>query len=211
MKKHLIFVALMMLSLCLSAQRPHLQLGVHAGLNARAYGIKVLALFIVVTDSTVSETDTIITLKGTDGGFQIGFLFRISKARKYAETGINFVRTSVPVFSTEIDSAASDAKTVYGVEIPFLVGYKVVSTPLFKWRLSTGLNLGIIGKVKANDQGFSRSDFTNPRVGLRAGTGIDLAMMYLDFYYTLGLTKEFKSLDIRTQSHLVQLNIGVLF
>jgi len=212
MKKILLVLIVSVIATTAFSQRMHLQLGVSAGLNARAYNIKVLALIVVINDTNVTQTDTTIKLKGTDGGYHIGCLFRVSKGRKYAETGLNFVRSSVPVFDDQnVDSLNSDSKKVYGVEIPFLVGYKVVNTALFKWRFSTGLNLGIIGKVKSNELGALKKDFTNPRVGMRFGTGIDLANITLDFYYTLGLTKEFKSLDIRSQSHFIQLSFGVLF
>lgn len=210
MKKLILFIGFSFLVLTIWAQRPNLQLGITFGINARVFNIKPLVLVIDAN----GQIDTIgqSRLTGFDAGYQIGFFFRATQKRRYAEIGTNFLRSSVPILDiSQTDTSNVDETTVYGVEFPILVGYRIVDKALFKLRVNTGFSLTVIGKVRDNVQGYSRRDFVNPRVGLRYGLGFDLAFFAFDMYYTLGLTREFRELETRSQSHGLLMTISVIF
>ncbi len=213
MKKVLLILILGFSTLQVMAERPNLQLGIHFGLNARVYRLNYLVATTDLSDPN-NPRDTLFdqTVNGLEGGYHIGFFFRVTKKRKYAQVGVDFIRTSAPVFSNSIsDTSASDDVAVFGVELPFLVGYRIVETPKFKWRLNTGLSMTILGKVNENDAGFKLKDYVNPRVGMRFGMGVDIAFFIVDFNYAIGLTREFRSISTRAQSHSFALTIGFVF
>lgn len=198
--KHIIllFALLFLLSQPLHAQRPNLQLGFQAGINGTYLEARL---------------DDPTELFGV--GYQGGIYFRVTKKRGFGEIGLNFIR-SVSFSSKEEmknDINLEDNLVVFNTEIPIMAGYKLIKTPFTKWRLYSGLNVSFTGKTfneEISNTSIRRKDFQQPHLGVRVGTGVDIAFFTLDMNYTLGMTNALK-FDFWTQSHFWMFNGGVVF
>ncbi|MCP4125164.1 MAG: PorT family protein [Bacteroidetes bacterium] len=176
------------------AQRPNLQLRAFAGMN-------------VITVTSKSEP----SLDGVSTGYLAGFGVRITKKKLYGQLDFNFIRSGISVDLRRIGGTLPKSSVrISAFEAPLVVGYKFANTAFFKWHLFTGINTLIVTRVKENDIGLQRDDLHNAQFGLRAGSGIDFAFFTFDFHYTYGLNKLIKDSG-RTNSHLLEFNIGVIF
>ena len=187
---------LLLLPLSLQAQRPNLQLGVIFGTNASIINQKLV------------ELDP-----GVGAGFQGGFYFRITKLKVYGEVGMNFIRQTAFLSINSLDSLIAEENGIrlFKSEFPLIVGWKPVKTPLLKWRLYSGFIPTFIGRVfDDNDLGYDKKQWTNPNIGWRLGTGVDIAFFTLDFNYSVEIVKSLRRV-FRTQSQLFQFNFGVIF
>jgi len=161
----------------------------------------------VVTVKSKSEP----ALDGVSVGYLAGFGTRITKRKLYGQLDFNFIRSGISVDLERIGGTLPKSSVrISAFEAPLVVGYKFVNTAFFKWHMFTGINTLIITGVKENDFGFQRSDLKNPQFGIRTGSGIDFAFFTFDFHYTYGLKKMIKDAG-RTNSHLLEFNIGVIF
>lgn len=192
--RSLLLALLLMAAGGVSAQRPNLQLRAFGGMN-------------VFTIQSKSDPE----ISGVSVGYLAGFGARITKKKLYGELDLNFIRSGIPVDLRRIGGTlpASDVR-VSAFEAPLLVGYKFANTPFFKWHLYTGINTLLVTGVSDNSFGLTKGDLHNPQFGLRAGSGIDFAFFTFDFHYTYGLNKLIREAG-RTNSHLLEFNMGVIF
>jgi len=185
---------LMLIIINLQAQRPNLQLRVFAGMNVFTLKSKSNPL-----------------LDGVSVGYLGGFGARITKRKLYGEMNFNFIRSGIPLELQRIGSNLPNSTiNISAFEIPIVAGYKFANTAFFKWSMYTGINTIIVTRVKQNDLDFTKSDMKNPQFGLRGGSGIDFAFFTFNFHYTYGLNKLIKN-ENRTNNHLMEFNIGVIF
>lgn len=192
MKKTLA-ILLCILSFEAFAGRPNLQLRVFAGMN------------VFTVKSRVNPA-----LDGVSVGYLAGFGGRITKNKLYGELNFNFIQSGIPLELRIGGNLQKSNVRVSAFEVPVLVGYKFVNTAFFKWSMYSGINTLIVTGIRENDLDFKRSDIRNPQFGLRAGSGIDFAFFTFNFHYTYGLNKLLKDQG-RTNSHLLEFNIGVIF
>jgi hypothetical protein len=160
--------------------------------------------------------------KETIYGYQGGFSLRVSRGRAFIEPSFGFLRTHVALSDTIIkqfnDLGLENPQVRFNsFEFPFVIGYKFVQTPMFKWYVAGGLAMSVsiksqlrdgkeeVVRLKGRDLGLR-----NPRWGLRMGTGVDIAFFNIEFYYGLGLNSSSRTV-YRTQTHFFELNFGVLF
>ena len=194
MRRILIVIFFICAATDIHASRPNLQLRAFIGMN-------------VLTLRSKSEP----LLDGVSVGYLGGFGARITKRKLYGEMDFNFIRSGIPIDVRRIGGSLPVSNIrVAAFEVPIVVGYKFVKTAFFKWHMYTGINTIIITAVKENDLGFSRSDLQNPQFGWRNGSGIDFAFFTFNFHYTYGLNKLISDAG-RTNTHLFEFNIGVIF
>ncbi len=192
----IIFFLCWVTSLAFAQERPDLRLKAYIGTN--------LVSYVQKADSLSAEI-----LAGGQGGFG----FRVLQKRLMGEVGFNFLR-----YGIRYDDAAAGVQ-INSFELPVNVGYASYKSPLIKHFLYGGITTNIIlkgfidfddetipsVKFKAKDIGLS-----NPTFLLRLGSQLDIAFFNIDFNYSLGLNKAYRQ-NVRTQTHLFELNFGLIF
>ena len=100
------------------------------------------------------------------------------------------------------------------VRVPLLVGYKIFPSETgryFNIRLFTGPNasFAINKDVEDNNLSFDKDDIKGSVFGWNAGAGLDIAVLFVDFGYTFGLSDVFKGLDGNPRNNLFYANGGL--
>jgi len=83
--------------------------------------------------------------------------------------------------------------TVGTLDIPVLIGYKIIKTELLSWRVMAGPELSLVvnSKIKnvTNTGYITTSDISKVNWYIQVGTGIDVLFLTLDVRYQIGLNK----------------------
>ena len=201
MKKILITV-LLLIPLAALAQRPKMHIKIFGGMNTVKFVYRVEDI----------DTDVL-------AGWQVGGSFRIDRKKAFLETGLTFVDYGISLSvleDAELDFDNTISINMRGMEVPMLIGYIPVKTPVFKWFLYGGINNRF--SMKGRYDVFGEKGTFKPKeadlhfynLGGRFGTQFDIAMFNIDLNYTIGITNSFKN-RVRTNSHTFQLSVGWLF
>jgi len=201
--KNLIIIGLVVLfAHNIQAQRPKLHLKVSGGANTHIFVYKEYE-----------------KSKDIFPGWQAGFGFRMTYKRFMAEADLYFLRNSVIVALP--DTLAQDLFDKFefklrSFDLPIKFGVVPVKTPFYKWYLFTGASFrfntsGILIiadeeiKFKPKEVGL-----TNPNIDFILGTQMDIGWLNLELLYGLGINNSIRE-NIRTNSHEILLNVGVIF
>lgn len=170
-------------------QTPAIHIGVKAGTN--------------FTKTSAESSD----LTGKYGlGYQAGVMARVDFNRLYLQGEAVFNKRKT---SYDLKDGSSPKLKWNSIDVPIVVGYKIVNTRDFNVRAFAG---GVysyafndnISSSKALHEGFKKFDKFN--VGITGGVGVDYKNLTVDLRYETGLTsisKEFKS-----KPHSFSLSIG---
>ena len=199
--KKLIIILIILLPLLASAQQPKMHVKFFTGFN--------ISSLVYRTDNV--ESDIL-------GGVQLGGGFRIERRALMLEMDIAFMVRGI-TYSPRDDGLDIDEDVTLllrDIEIPLLAGYMPIRTPVFGLILYGGLanRFTLSGRIDYEDGEIkfkpkdAKLHFYN--LGARFGFQVDLAMFNFDFSYTLGITNSFRD-RTRTNSHMVMLNVGLLF
>ena len=200
--KKIIFLIVMLSPLVGLAQQPKMHIKIFGGMNT--------ANFVYRTEE--ANPDVLV-------GWQVGGSFRVDKRKAFIETGLTFVDYGVSLSLTDSADLFVDESIdiqIRALEIPIIVGYIPVKTPLFKWFLYGGLNNRFSMKGRYSIFGIkdtfrpSEIDLHFYNLGARFGTQVDIAMFNFDLNYTIGVTNGIKN-KVRTNTHSFQLSVGLLF
>lgn len=200
--KKLLIITIILLPLLATAQQPKMHIKLFAGVNVSA----------LVYRAEDVQSDAL-------GGVQLGGGFRVAKRQAFGEIDFTYRikgMTFTPIEDDQLPIEEDINFYLREFEVPILLGYIPVRTPVFGWYLYGGLAniFSLSGRVEYGDEEikFKPKDahlhFYN--LGARIGSQIDLAMFNFDLSYTIGITNAFRE-KIRTNSHTVMLNIGFLF
>lgn len=167
--------------------------------------------------------------KDVSSGWQGGAFLRVSRSRVFAQLDLNYLRSEVfiknGILTTNFGNNIPFDKLTFRYHtlgIPVVLGGLVVRKPLYKLRLYTGMEVDMVTKVKAfftqNNVDYIRGLRKNEKRDLirttqfsyQMGTGMDIAMFVFDFRYNLGFRNFYKE-QYRTQTHLFQTTVGVIF
>lgn len=194
MKQH--FLAFSALLLCITCsvdtqaqQKPAIHFGIKGGAN-------------FTKTSTESSS-----LEGKYGfGYQAGVMARVDIGSLYiqGETLLNKRKVSY-----EANGGGSAKLTWNAIDVPVVVGYKIIKTDDFNLRAFAGgvYSYAFNNKLSTSDalqEGFNKFDKSN--IGITGGIGIDYKNLTVDLRYENGLSnisKEFKS-----KPHSFSLGIG---
>lgn len=200
MKKTLLILLVLSLGFTTFAQRPKMHLKARFGLHFNSF---------IYKNENISE-DLFY-------GYQGGFSFRVTRKKLMGEVGFDFVRSFVE-FS--LDSTINAELKLNAFELPVTMGYLTVKKPTLKHYLYGGFvaRYNIKSFVNFLNQPNQNPLRLKPReLGLRTqtfamrlGTQLDFYMFNLDLNYSIGLNSATKS-NARTQTHNLQLNLGVVF
>lgn len=201
--KKLLFILLLSISgaiTCL-AQNPKLYLKAYAGIHGQQY---------IYREDIIS--------KEYYPGWQGGFGFRVSYRKIFGELDVEFIRSQVTVNIP--DSANNEIEffdlKLNSMNIPIKFGYIPVKTPFFKWYVYGGfsqrINTRAIVEIADETLKFKPKEVTlrGYNVDFILGTQMDVGWLNIDFYYGTGITNSTRS-GIRTNSHQIILNLGLIF
>jgi hypothetical protein len=200
--KKLIFLIVLSFPLIASAQRPKMYLKLFAGSNAST---------LVYREDSVNS-DYLI-------GWNVGGGFRVHHRKAMGEIDFIFRDQGISYSSEDSDllpEGESLDVILRGFEVPITAGYTPVKTPLLAWSLYGGVvnAFNLKGKVKFLGEEIELKPkeikLHTYNLGAKFGTQVDVAMINIDFSYTIGVTNSFKD-NTRTNSHSFSLTLGILF
>ncbi len=195
MKKLLLVAAICLFSSALFAQLSSpISLGVHGG---------------VVSTKIDSKFPGVSDLKEkADNGMMLGAFLRINLNKWYIQPELNYVaRKSEIVVAGE----SYDFKTK-SMDIPMLLGYKIVKLPLFKLRAFAGpvASFNIDNSfAKSFEDKYKDPDFKNASWNGKVGAGVDVWKLTLDVDYEFGLTDV--SSEFLKKNKMVNVTLGFRF
>lgn len=167
--------------------------------------------------------------KDIASGYQGGLFVRVSRSRVFVQLDLDYMHSKVFIkngtLTTRFGNNIPFDKLTFRyntIGIPIVLGGLVVKKPSYKMRLYTGLEVDLVTKIKAqytqNNIDFTSSlrkkdkrDLIRPaQFSYQMGMGMDVAMFIMDFRYNLGFRNFYKE-QYRTQTHLFQTTVGVIF
>jgi hypothetical protein len=136
-------------------------------------------------------------------GFQFGAFVRIGDRiylqpeLYYTSQGGEFTHDSTGSWKQSISLASLD--------IPVLIGFKVINTDLVNLRITVGPVASFIVNKKITDMNsvtgpVEKTDISNTNWYIHAGAGVDVWMFTLDIRYQVGLNKIIKEVSWNGQS-----------
>ena len=174
MKKLLLVAAICLFSSALFAQLSSpISIGIHGGLV-----------------STKIDTDLSSVKEKSENGMMLGAFARININKWYIQPELNYVSRKS---SLEFMGETTDIKTK-SVDIPVLLGYKIVKLPMFKLRAFAGpvASFNVDDNFKDLVTGSGDDEFKpeikNAVWNAKVGAGIDVWKLTLDVDYEFGLT-----------------------
>ncbi len=154
-----------------------------------------------------TKTSTESSLEGKYGfGYQAGVMTRMDIGKLYVQGEALFNKKKT---SFESQDGSSSKLSWNAIDIPVVVGYKLIKADDFNVRIFAGgvYSYAFNDKVstsQALQEGFKKFDKSN--IGVTGGVGLDYKNFTVDLRYETGLTsisKEFKS-----KPHSFSLGIG---
>jgi len=175
MKKLLLVAVICFFSSALFAQLASpISLGVHGGLV-----------------STKIDTDLSNIKENSENGMMLGAFARININKWYIQPELNYVKrkSSISQDVPMLGSVTADIETK-SLDVPILLGYKLVKLPLFKLRAFAGpvASFNIDDKIKSTVDDVIDADFKGAVWNAKVGAGIDVWKLTLDVDYEFGLT-----------------------
>jgi hypothetical protein len=164
---------------------PDLEFGIKAGVNF----------------STLKTGLNAITDKSGKIGFNAGVFARAGKTL-YFQPELNYVTFSDKY---RFNSTSYEAK-FRQLNLPLMVGYKIINTEELNFRLSAGPDLYYNLKKPIAPGGFKYKDFT---AGGVINAGVDIGSLTFDARYSLGLSKFNKELG--QKANIFSLGVGFKF
>jgi len=181
MKKLLLVAAICLFSSALFAQLASpISIGVHGGLV-----------------STKVDTDLSGFKEKSENGMMLGAFARINLNKWYIQPELNYVNrkstisSSATLFGQELNADMDIERK--SIDIPMLLGYKLVKLPLFKLRTFAGpvASFSIDDNLKdfiTDGADDFKPEMKNAVWNAKVGAGIDVWKLTLDVDYEFGLT-----------------------
>ena len=123
------------------------------------------------------------------------------------------------VFTSEGNAAVSQWKqriTVGSMDVPLLLGFKIIHSSIFTWRVEAGPEASFVINSKVKDLGtvtgpITSSDINKANWYILAGTGINVLFLSLDIRYQYGLNQMITSaqnLSFDAKNSLLIVSLG---
>jgi hypothetical protein len=198
MKKILFFFAIIMLATQVSYGQ--FALGVKLGYNASKLSTNV--------DTIKSQVNS---------GFHIGIWTHLGKRLYFApELLYTFSGT---IFSSEGNVVTKDWKqkvTVGSVDIPLLLGFKIIHSSVITWRVEVGPEVSFVTNKKVKEMGTITGPITGANINtanwyVLGGTGIDVLFLTFDIRYQYGLNqfvKDVQNSGLKSTNSLFLVSVG---
>lgn len=190
MKKILLVAVICMFSSALFAQ---LSSPVNFGLHAGLVSTKM--------DSNIPDASTV--KDKADNGMMLGAFLRVNLNKWYLQPELNYVSRKSQI---EVDGVDFDVKTK-SLDIPILLGYKIVKLPVFKLRAFAGpvASFSIDDSFKSTLDDVDE-DFKGAVWNAKVGAGVDVWKLTFDVDYEFGLTDV--SSEFLKKNKMVNVTLG---
>lgn len=153
-----------------------------SGLN---FGLKAGLNYATLPTSLKEVTD-----KKGKVGYNLGAFARVGKTF-YFQPELNYV-----TFKSSYNYASNTYKPKFHqLNLPLMVGYKLINTEAFNFRVSAGPDINYTLNKAASPSGF---DYKKFNAGGVINAGVDVGSLTIDARYSRGFTKINKGLDEKT-------------
>lgn len=131
-----------------------------------------------------------------NSGFHFGAFFRFGK-KVYVQPEVYYTLQG-GIFENDIKLNNWKQKVTVGtLDIPVLVGFKVINLKVINWRVMAGPMVSFVVNSKIKDVSLvgpiQNSDISKLNWYVQAGTGFDVLFLTLDIRYQIGLNQMIKS------------------
>jgi len=125
-----------------------------------------------------------------DNGMMLGAFARINIKKWYIQPELNYVKRKSESSESLLGSNIFPTIETKSIDIPVLLGYKIVKLPLFKLRAFAGpvASFNIDDKIKTTLGDIEGGDFNSAVWNAKFGAGIDVWKLTLDIDYEVGLS-----------------------
>ncbi len=125
-----------------------------------------------------------------DNGMMLGAFARINIKKWYIQPELNYVKRKSESSESLMGSNIFPTIETKSIDIPVLLGYKIVKLPLFKLRAFAGpvASFNIDDKIKTTLGDIEGGDFNSAVWNAKFGAGIDVWKLTLDIDYEVGLS-----------------------
>lgn len=168
MKKLTVLLLAILISTGLYAQMPN-------------FGIKIGA-----TASSINTSDLPSSYASENLlGYQLGAFVRLNSGKLYLQPEVLYNLRSTNIVGASFGEDMFDVGTI---DVPLLVGFKLVDAKVFNIRAFIGPEASFTLDKKADDEGFDFDQINNLTWYMQAGIGIDLLFLTFDIRYEKGLS-----------------------
>ncbi len=153
-------------------------------------------------------------------GFHIGIFSRIGK-RLYFAPELNYMFSSGAITNDSTNPTTWNKQkfAIGSLDIPLLLGFKIINSKMIKWRIELGpvASFVVNKKVKNFDDltgPVENANFNTANWLIMAGTGIDLWFLTLDVRYEYAfntLIKSVENYDFNMHNNLIIVSLGFKF
>jgi hypothetical protein len=134
-----------------------------------------------------------------NSGFHFGAFFRFGK-KVYVQPEIYYTFQS-GLFDNSQNNAVNNWKqkvTVGSLDIPVLVGFKLINLKVINWRIMAGPMASFVVNSTVKDFNtlvgpITKADITKANWYVQVGTGVDVFFLTVDVRYQIGLNQMIKS------------------
>ena len=147
---------------------------------------------------------------GPEAGFQFGVDMQIGE-RFYIQPGILWESANNEL--RDMINGNNSSFQVNRVRVPVMLGYKLIGPDvggLIDARIYTGPNASfVISKDLKQTSLINKDDFQNAVYGWNIGAGFDVAIVFVDFGYSFGLSEVFENAASTARNNLFYVNAGL--
>jgi len=151
-------------------------------------------------------------------GFQLGAFVRIGEKLHLQPEAYFTTKTSELKFNVTQTDEVSQKVKLSSIDIPVLVGYRIVKLPTLNVHLQAGPMASIVVNKKFDvsvngvdtdddNSPILEDDFSNVNWGLQFGAGVDFLFLTADIRYELGLNNIYKAPDTMTTDPTIKNNV----
>ncbi|MCZ4695733.1 PorT family protein [Ancylomarina euxinus] len=194
MKKLLLVAVICLFSSALFAQLASpISLGIHGGLVSTK-------LETNMSSSSIKEN--------AENGMMLGAFARININKWYIQPELNYVKRKSSIEQSFMGADIKMDVETKSIDIPVLLGYKIVKLPLFKLRAFAGpvASFNIDDKIKTTLGDVEDGNFKSAVWNAKVGAGVDVWKLTLDVDYEFGLTDV--SSEFLKKNKMVNVTLG---
>jgi hypothetical protein len=147
---------------------------------------------------------------GREAGFQFGVDLQIGN-QFYIQPGILWESANNEL--RDMINGNNNSFQVNRIRVPLMFGYKLIGPQvggLIDARIFTGPNASfVIDKDLKENSLIRKGDFQNAVYGWNIGAGFDVAIFFVDFGYSFGLSEVFEGMASDARNNLFYANAGL--
>ncbi len=136
-------------------------------------------------------------------GMHAGLTGRFGANRLYLRPGLELHKLKLK--SKIMLDPFSDLPDVYFLKIPLQLGYKLINTDRFKFRLMAGAQFSYTCFIEENKLGLNHDVINDASFGALVGAGVDFGPLVIDVNFEKGLTAFYHDTDYKTDYILISL------